>query len=338
MAVTLSSIVNSEYFVHELVTSVASEGKTDTTHTDQLLTFLETHLDEFEHSFANGDAVQRGRLLSVLLAASSTRSHVIGLPAPDLLSIAACHRSHADRVVSPPVAVIMEALANVAADDNYPSSIRSAASSSMLSIAVPSAFFQEEGKVSVDGHDYEEGCHNEIPIDRLTRVYSQAINSMITVVVEKSLLRKISASLVDQRGGREEGEDQDNPDQQFFALLADSTMELTRILLQNSTQNYAILRKHLSRDCPEFVPGMILPRLKSIVNVAKKLPVPSSFLLGSNRDWSTIHRSLATVLCLIALLTFKVKAMRGKIAEVDPLGEILKVDGLANHPQVLAGK
>ena len=326
-----------ETVFHELVTNTVQEGKEDTTHnsSSELLDLLSNQSAEFEESFCVGNATTKSRFLTVLLAVTSTPHSQVCLPASDLLSIATANRSHADLVQNPAVAVIIEALADCASNSELPSSIRAGASSSMLSVAIPSAYFQEEkeGKCNVDGKNHNS--HNEVPIDRLTRVYNLAVNSMITVVVERALLRKMSASLATE-----------DMNDSLVASMADSTKEFTRILLQNSTQNYAILRRHLSRDCPEFVPGVVLPRLRAIVARAKSLQASSPTVTaattdrngqnGQPRAWLLIQRPLATVLCLMALLTFKVKAMRGLIAKADPLGSILAVPELCSHPHVLA--
>jgi hypothetical protein len=100
---------------------------------------------------------------------------------------------------------------------------------------------------------------------------------------------------------------------------------------------YAILRRHLSKDCPEFVPGLILPRLKGILNHAKVLTCLTVNSEPRNRrQWLSVQKPLATLLCLMTILTFKVKAMRGMIASTKPVQSILNISSLCSHPHVLA--
>ncbi len=216
----ISEIISDSTYVYEFITDVSSEGKTDTTRTDQLLSLLEKQYEEFENSFSTGTTKTRARLLALLLAASNSP-----LPSLELLSLATVNRSHDSMLQEPPVSIIIQSLANVTSDCDMPSSVRDLASKSMLSVATPAAYFQEEGKCNVDGKSHND--HNEIPIDRLTKVYSQAVNVMISAIVDHSLVRKISASLAAVAADKDEN----------IIGIADSVMEFTRILLQNSTQN-----------------------------------------------------------------------------------------------------
>ena len=309
---------------NKIINNAAQETKQDTTNTDELVNLLATHSIEFEDIFTSSDSTVKARLVAVLLASSSSPERILSLPASDLLSIATVNRTHAELVARPAVSIVTEALAHVVSKSEYSRSIRAGASRSMLACAVPSAYFQEEGKCNVDGITHDS--HDSVPIDRLTRVYSLAVNSMITCVVDCALLRKISASLAieEMKDGSE------------FASIADSTMEFCRILLQNSTQSYAIFRKHLSKDCPEFVPGIVLPRLRGIVLRAKMLQQEFKKEESTTRHaWLSVQKTLSTCLCLMALLTFKIKAMRGEIAKVDPLGSLLDID-MTFHPHILA--
>ena len=319
MATTLADLLKS---TTAIVSEVVNEGKSDTTATDHLLRVLECHSHEFENTFSTATPDVRAQLFALLLAASKSTA----LPASELLSIASINQTHEALRQSPAVSIVVEALALVAADTALPMAIRSSASRSMLSVAVPSAYFQEEGKCNLDGQTHDD--HNAIPIDRLTKVYSQAINATITAVVDLQLLRKISASLALESALTHGSAP---------AQMADTTMEFTRILLQNSTQKYAILRRHLSKDCPEFVPGTVLPRLKGILKHAQQLTGLSQNNGAANRRlWLSVQKPLATVLCLMALLTFKVKAMRGMIASSNVCETILEVKSLSSHPHVLA--
>lgn len=319
MATSLAELLKS---TTAIVSEVVNESKSCTTATDNLLRVLESQSHEFENTFATATPDVRAQLFALLLAASKSTA----LPASELLSIASINQTHEALRHTPAVSIVVEALALVAADTALPMTIRSSASRSMLSVAVPSAYFQEEGKCNIDGQTHDD--HNAIPIDRLTKVYSQAINATITAVVDLHLLRKISASLALENALKHGS----GP-----AQMADTTMEFTRILLQNSTQNYAILRRHLSKDCPEFVPGTVLPRLKGILKHAQQLTGLSQNNGAANRRlWLSVQKPLATVLCLMALLTFKVKAMRGMIASSNVCETILEFKSLSSHPHVLA--
>ena len=163
--------------------------------------------------------------------------------------------------------------------------------------------------------------HNDVSIDALTKRYADAVNSLISCTVRNALLQKVSASL-----RADMASSSPSTSSGHVGAVADTVMQYTQILLQNSTQNYAILRKHLSQDCPDFVPHLVLPRLFGLLTQAEE-------------EADSHLRPIMTVLSLVTVITFKVKTMRKHIARAEIAKQVLNSNGggvLGRRPHVLA--
>lgn len=315
---------------------------------ERLLVAIESRFELFESTLADERVPEskRADILAVFLMVSSTassRSEAAkprALPAGEILSLVSgdSHKSgHRANKVSSAVHRAATTLSLVVANERLPSVVRCAGAMTLVSLAIPSAYFQEEGKFeepeptkskkkrrSKNRNKAGSYDHNDVSIDALTKRYAEAVNALISCTVQEKLLQRLSRSLDLEKESLSGS----------IANIVDCIVNFTQILLQNSTQNYAILRKHLSRDCPDFVPCIVLPRLLRLLTVFSESSSDNVSLKSTEAKYL---RPIMAVLSLVTVITFKVKTMRKHIAEAEVVKQVIQSGKvLAYRPRVLA--
>ena len=308
-----------------------------------------------QHRDRDEDRERVAAVFAVLLVvASGGRGYPCALPAQDVLSLTAGGRDGGSIISGDGrgAAIVRRAatsLSIIVADEQMPMLVRCGAARTLVSLAIPSAYFQEGDAFQVSsskskrkhrkkGHQRNKlngsaaaavagpRDHNDVSIDALTKRYAEAVNALISCTVGDSLLQKVSSSLRADIASLSPSSSSGH-----VGGVADAVMQFSQILLQNSTQNYAILRKHLSQDCPDFVPHLVLPRLFGLLTLAEQ---------SGSRDnqCSNYLRQIMTVLSLLTVISFKVKTMRKHIAEAGVTKQVLHsgVTLLSQRPHVLA--